>query len=151
MTAATAGAPTQLGHLALRVRDLDKSIAFYTEVLGLKLKMKTRGPAFLGIREDASHELALMPIAADAEGPDPSRAGLYHFAWEMGSFEALQALHNRLIEKGATIAGYSPATDSANVMFFDPDGNEIEAIWEPLGEELARLKAAGPMPKLKHD
>ncbi len=139
----TTGVPTQLGHIALRVRDMDKSVEFYSEVLGLKLHNRTRGPAFLGIRGDASHELALMPLPAGAEGPDPSRAGMYHMAWEMPSFEALEGLHARLIEKGVKIAGYSPAKDSANVMFFDPDGNELEAIWEPTAEEVARIRESG--------
>ena len=138
-----AGRPTQLGHVALRVRDMDGAVKFYSEVLGLTLKNRTRGPAFLGIRPDASHELALMPLPADAAPPDPSRVGMYHFAWEMDSFESLEALHKRLIASGTKIAGYSESTSSANVMFFDPEGNEIEAIWEPLGDELEKVKASG--------
>jgi catechol-2,3-dioxygenase len=147
----TEGRPTQLGHVALRVRDMDGAVKFYNEVLGLAVKNRTRGPAFLGIRPDASHELALMPLPADAPGPDPSRVGMYHFAWEMGSFEALERLHERLLASGTKIAGYSESTDSANVMFFDPEGNEIEAIWEPTEDEVARVKASGrEFPKLKH-
>ena len=150
--ASETGVPTQLGHIALRVRDMDKSVAFYSEVLGLSVKNRTRGPAFLGIREDASHELALMPLPADALGPDPSRAGMYHMAWEMPSFAALENLHERLRANGVKIAGYSPAKNSANVMFFDPDGNELEAIWEPTAEEVARITAGGAeFPSLPHD
>ena len=40
--------------------------------------------------------------------------GLYHFAWEMPSFEALEQLHDRLVAKNADICGYSPAKDSTN-------------------------------------
>ena len=47
------------------------------------------------------------------------------------------------------IGGYSPATNSTNVMFFDPEGNEMEAIWEPSDEILAAAKASGvPIPRL---
>jgi len=81
-------------------------------------------------------------------GTSLSACEMYHFAWEMDSFEALDQLHSRLIAKGAKIAGYSESQNSANVMFFDPEGNEIEAIWEPGAEELARVKEADPVPQL---
>ncbi len=149
MSTKTAGTPRWLGHVALRVRDVDRAAAFYTAVVGLTLRKQTRGITFLGIREDASHELALMPLPADAGEPDPSRVGLYHFAWEMESFADLESLHDRLIAQNVRIGGYSPDPNSANVMFFDPEGNEMEAIWEPTQEELARVKDSGePMPQL---
>lgn len=144
----THGIPTQLGHIALRVRDVDRAVKFYTEVVGLKVRGRGPGAAFLGIREDASHELALFPLPEDAEGPDPKRVGMYHMAWEMASFAELEALHQRLLAHGVRIVGYSDR--QCNVMFLDPDGNELEALWEPSPEELARLRAPdGPgLPRL---
>src|SRR6266540_2107869 len=59
------GTPVQLGHVALRVRDVDKAVEFYTEVLGLTLRHRMRCIAFLAIRADTSHEPALMPLPAD--------------------------------------------------------------------------------------
>jgi catechol 2,3-dioxygenase len=104
------GVPTQLGHLALRVRDVDRAAEFYSDVLGLELKSKAGPIAFLGIRPDASHEIALFPLKEGAPGPDPERVGLYHMAWEMASFEDLAALHERLKARGARIvAKRSPA------------------------------------------
>jgi catechol-2,3-dioxygenase len=141
------GAPTQLGHIALRVPDVDRAARFYSEVLGLTIRNQGRGVAFLGARQDASHELALFPLPAEADGPDPKRVGMYHMAWEMPSFEELELLHERLKARGANIVGYSDG--QCNVMFLDPDGNELEAIWEPSPAELERRKAAGtPLPKL---
>ncbi len=139
-----------LGHIALRVRDVDRAAKFYNEVLGLDVKMQGRGVAFLGIRPDASHEIALFPLPADAPGPDPERVGMYHMAWEMASFAELEGLHARLKEKGAKIVGYSD--NQCNVMFHDPDGNELEAIWEPTAEETEHAKQPGaePLPKLAH-
>jgi catechol-2,3-dioxygenase len=143
-----AGVPTQLGHVALRVRDVDRAVQFYTDVLGLTLRGGGRGAAFLGAREDASHELALFGLPEGSEGPDPDRVGMYHMAWEMASFAELEQLHQRLLAHGARIVGYSDR--QCNVMFLDPDGNELEAIWEPSEEELARSRAPGgtPLPQL---
>ncbi len=64
MAGAATGVPTQLGHIALRVRDVDAAVTFYTEALGLKLKNRFGPMAFLGIRDDASHEIALFPLPA---------------------------------------------------------------------------------------
>jgi catechol-2,3-dioxygenase len=146
----SAVAPKRLAHVALRVRDVDRSVEFYTNVVGLKLRHRREHAAFLGIREDTSHELALFSLGMEAEGPDPAQVGMYHIAWETDSFELLEQLHRRLIECGARIAGYSESPTSSNVMFFDPDGNELEFIWEPSEEVLAQAKAAGvPIPKLQ--
>ena len=141
------GVPKRLGHVALRVRDVDRAVTFYSQVLGLDVRNHGR-VAFLGIRPDSSHELALFPLGDDAAGPDPKRVGMYHMAWEMPSFEELEQLHRRLVDKGARIVGYSDG--QCNVMFLDPDGNELEAIWEPSPDELERLRAPdGPgLPKL---
>jgi catechol-2,3-dioxygenase len=139
------GIPTQLGHVALRVRDLDRAVQFYTEVLGLTLRHQGRGAAFLGNRQDASHELALFPLAEDAADPDPARVGMYHMAWERASFAELERLHERLLAHGTRIAGYSDS--QCNVMFLDPDGNELEAIWEPSPDRAVR--DAMELPRLK--
>jgi catechol-2,3-dioxygenase len=126
----TTGIPTQLGHVALRVRNLDRAVEFYRDVVGLPLRARHGDHvAFLGIRPDASHEIALFAVGVDAPSPEPNRVGLYHMAWEMASFEDLQQFHSRLLSSGATITGYSDR--QCNVMFLDPDGNENEALWEP--------------------
>jgi catechol-2,3-dioxygenase len=140
MTLAATGVPTQLGHIALRVRDLERSVQFYRDVLGLELKSQQPTVAFLGIRPDASHEVALFQLGPDAPGPEADRVGMYHMAWEMPSFEALQTLNDRLKAHAVRITGYSPR--QMNVMFLDPDGNELEAIWEPSDAELERLKTS---------
>ncbi|MGH2584121.1 MAG: VOC family protein [Dehalococcoidia bacterium] len=147
-TAARQGVPTQLGHVALRVRDVDRAVQFYRDVLGLEVKSYTPRAAFLGIRPDASHELALFPLGDKADGPDPRRVGMYHSAWEMASFADLEQLHQRLLAHNTQIAGYNDR--GWNVMFLDPDGNELEAIWEPSAEERAEQPGGAPLPRLSH-
>jgi len=146
---AAAGVPTQLGHVALRVSDLARSVQFYRDVIG----MTERGGfenkvAFLGIRADASHEIALFQLPHDdAPGPDPNRAGMYHMAWEMASFDDLKQFHQRLLDHQVRVVGYSDR--QCNVMFLDPDGNELEAIWEPTPAELAQM-GTETLPRLEH-
>ena len=62
--------------------------------------------AFLGVRPDASHEVALFALAADAPGPEQARVGMYHMAWEMPSFDALEA-PRAAAGRTANITGYS--------------------------------------------
>jgi catechol-2,3-dioxygenase len=139
-TTQTAGVPTQLGHVALRVRNLDRAVEFYRDVVGLPLRSRHGDQvAFLGIRDDASHEIALFAVESEAPGPEANRVGLYHMAWEMASFEDLQVFHQRLQSSGAKITGYSDR--QCNVMFLDPDGNENEALWEP-------VETPDPLPRL---
>ncbi|MCH6563798.1 MAG: VOC family protein [Myxococcales bacterium] len=63
--------PKQLGHLVIRVRDLERSEKFYTSVLGLEVTNKRPGRmVFMSAGGDSSHELALIPVAADAPARD---------------------------------------------------------------------------------
>jgi catechol-2,3-dioxygenase len=123
--------PKRLGHLVLRVRDLARSEQFYTGVLGLHVTTKIPGMmVFMTAAGDSSHELALMSVGPDAPGPESTRVGLYHFAWEMESLADLRAMYRKLQESDVTIAGIGDHGISLGVYLLDPDGNEIEVFYE---------------------
>ena len=96
--------PVQLGHVNIRVRDVERSEKFYTEVLGLEVTHRRGDTVFLSAREH-SHELAIRGIGPDAPEPDSRQVGTNHFAWEMASFEDLQTMYRHLKEKGVKILG----------------------------------------------
>lgn len=123
--------PKQLGHLVLRVRDVEKSEKWYADVLGLHTTNKRAGRmVFMSAGDSASHELALMSLGPDAPGPESNRVGLYHFAWEMESFDDLRTLYQEMKQKNVKIGGIGDHGISIGVYLFDPDGNEIEVFYE---------------------
>ena len=119
--------PKQLGHLVLRVRNLQRSEDFYSRVLGLEVKGRAGDSmVFFRSHEDVDHDLAIAKIADDAPSPEANRVGLYHFAYELGSFDELREAYRTLNEEGIKIAGFGDHGDTKGLYLLDPDGIEIE-------------------------
>ena len=131
--------PLQLGHVNIRVRDLQRSENFYTEVLGLVVTHRREDIVFLS-SNNLSHELAISPVGMDAPGPDRDRVGTNHNAWRMATFEALQRMYRHLKEKQVEILRTRQNATSIGIYFCDPDGNENEVYYE---ESDARWRQGG--------
>lgn len=126
---------TRLNHAVLYVRDVSRSVAFYTEALGFRLlPMKPdgfSGAAFLqapGSTND--HDLGLFEIGAGA-GPSTagrSTVGLYHLAWEVDTLAELERLAGVLRARGALV-GASDHGTTKSLYAKDPDGLEFEVAW----------------------
>ena len=120
----------ELGHLVLYVRDLERSAAFYRDVLGwdvaFPVTLGTPAAAFTSGR--THHELLLIEVGEDAAAvPAGRRLGLYHFGLKVGDTDdELRAVLARLQESGVTIVGASDHTVTHSLYILDPDGNEIE-------------------------
>ena len=125
-------ATSKLGHLVLRVRDLDRSERFYTDVLGLKKAGGIPGVmSFFTTQSNSdSHDLALMRVGPEAPTPDPRGVGLYHFAYQVDSEEALADAYRTLQEAGVPITGTGDHGVSKGIYITDPDGIEIEITYE---------------------
>lgn len=123
--------PMHLGHVVMRVRDMDRSLDFYTRVMGLTIMERSpSGTVFMSANTEKSHELAIRAIGMDAAGPDSSLIGQAHYAWQMASFEDLQELYTRLKENDVPIQHVRDHGISLGVYLTDPDGNEIEVYYE---------------------
>lgn len=119
--------PSRLGHLVIRVRDLERSEEFYTQVLGLEVKGRGGDRmVFFRSNPDVDHDLAIMKISGDAPPPEPDRVGLYHFAYELGSIEEIKNAYQVVQEKGVPVAGFGDHGDTKGLYILDPDGIEIE-------------------------
>ena len=122
--------PMQLGHVVMRVRDLERSVDFYTRIMGLTVMVKSERACFMSANTDKSHELAVFELGPDAPGPDQSRVGQAHMAWQMKTFEDLQELYGRLKENEIRIKHIADHGLSLGVYLFDPDDNEVEVYYE---------------------
>jgi catechol-2,3-dioxygenase len=124
----------ELGHLVLYVRDVERSAAFYRDVLGWRQILPdpaAGGPAFPVAAFSSGrthHELLLIEVGEDATPiPAGRRVGMYHFGLKVGdSDDELREALNRITEAGVMISGASDHTVTHSLYIFDPDGNEIE-------------------------
>jgi len=126
---------TRLNHAVLFVRELERSVHFYTTVLGFRVVDMTpegfNGAAFLqapGSTND--HDLGLFALGAGAgaSGAGRSTVGLYHLAWEVDTLAELEALSGKLAEAGA-LSGSSDHGTTKSLYAHDPDGLEFEVAW----------------------
>ena len=122
----------RLNHAVLYVRDVERSVAFYRDVLGFRTVQEIPGrAAFLqaeGSRND--HDLGLFAIGdrAGASAAGRSTVGLYHLAWEVDTLGELERIRQRLAEAGA-LAGASDHGTTKALYAHDPDGLEFEVSW----------------------
>lgn len=117
-----------LGHIVFYVRNLERSVQFYTAAVGLGLCGTIfNGRAALLSGGNTHHELLLIETG-DATGPlQGRRIGLYHVGWKIGdSLEELRGLSRRLDKLGYPVDGMSDHIVSQSLYLRDPDGNEVE-------------------------
>jgi catechol-2,3-dioxygenase len=124
----------RLNHAVLYVRDVRRSVEFYSNVLGFRVvsdMAELPGAAFLQAAGSGNdHDLGLFEIGAGAgaSGAGRSTVGLYHLAWEVDTLEELRATAQRLAEAGALVGASDHSTTKA-LYAVDPDGLEFEVSW----------------------
>lgn len=122
----------ELGHIVLYVRNAERSVAFYRDVLGWAQVLPAPDQPIEGIAMFSSgrthHELLLIEVGEDA-APIPAgrHVGLYHFGLKVGdSDEELRETLARLQEAGVPLMGAGDHGFTHSLYLADPDGNEIE-------------------------
>src|SRR5437763_13327119 len=99
--------PQEIGHVVLRVRDLERSSAFY-ELLGFRKVGEIGGVmAFFTATGANHHDLALQQVGAAAPAPTQNMVGLYHVAIRLPSDAHVRPAFHRLVDAGVEIVGSS--------------------------------------------
>jgi catechol 2,3-dioxygenase len=119
-----------IGHVHLKVSDLERAIAFYRDVLGFDLMERMPGAAFLSA--GGYHHHIGLNTWQSRNGPAPPRnaTGLYHVAIRYPSRRALADAVRRLAEANVSLEGASDHGVSEALYLHDPDGNGLELYWD---------------------
>lgn len=125
--------PRRIGHIVLNVRDLKKSVEFYTQIVGLQVSDYIEDQmAFLRCGQD-HHDLALAQIPPDhdlfGDTYAPGRPGLEHFAYQLESLKEIEEAAEYLKAQGVEIVrgiGKHGPGENLFLVFKDPDGNYCE-------------------------
>lgn len=120
--------PERIAHVVIKVRELERSRKFYTEILGMQVvkDVPQIKACFLSFNGRDHHEVALFEIGPQAEGPKANQVGLLHFAFRLRNEEDLRTAYQELKERGVPVSFTVNHGVSKSVYFRDPDGNELE-------------------------
>ena len=122
----------KISHVVLKVADLERSVRFYTEVMGLRVSdaypesMMPGRMVFLRCNDD-HHGVALV---GGAQGP-ADQSELHHFAFEVATLDEVFRAREHLKRHGVAIGfeGRRRAGQQIAIEFADPDGHQLEICW----------------------
>jgi len=116
-----------IGHVHLKVSDLDRSVEFYTRVLGFEVKQRWQASAAFLSFGGYHHHLGLNTWESRGGPPSPrGSAGLFHFAILYPERAALARALKRVLEAGVQVDGAADHGVSEAIYLHDPDHNGIE-------------------------
>lgn len=113
----------KLGHVHLKVSDLEEAVDFYRTVFGFDVEEESGKYVFLS--SGSEHHVVALQEIDDPSSPARNQPGLYHLAFEVGSEEELRAIADRArpVTKWVTPVDHGI---SRSIYFEDPSGNGIE-------------------------
>ena len=148
-------ADTRIGHVHLKVAQLDRAITFYRDLMGFDLLMNFGTAAFLSAGGYHHHIGLNTWESANGAPPAPGTTGLYHFAVNYPTRRDLAVALVRLLDGGWGIDGASDHGTHEAIYLHDPDFNGIELAWDRPAEQwphehgrLAFLRKALDFPSL---
>ena len=117
-----------LGHVVLKVQSIERSEAFYSQVLGIPVISRISHPVHMTCFSLGNHhDLAIIAVGAHAPTPDPTATGLAHVAFRIGDTdEQFSSMKGDLDAEGVPILYEADRAFTKSVHLLDPDGNEVE-------------------------
>ena len=126
----------KVGHVVLSVKDVEASMKFYTEALGMDVMLHREGNAAFLSFGTQHHDIALFRAPEDAE---MGNLGLNHIAFQIeGGETELRQLYGRILQHDAKVDYTTDHGMTHSVYFFDPDGNRLEIFSEVMDPEAGR-------------
>ena len=120
-----------IGHVHLKVSDLDRAIEFYCGVLGFNLVARYRNSAAFVAAGDYHHHLGLNTWESQgASAPPPHHTGLYHVAIRFPTRHDLAVAARRVLAAGTPLQGASDHGVSVSIYVTDPFGIGLELTWD---------------------
>jgi catechol 2,3-dioxygenase len=124
-------AGTHIGHVHLKVADLERSLGFYRDILGFELMQYYGNSAAFVSAGGYHHHIGLNTWHSKNSGPAPgNKAGLYHLAILYPTRKDLAVALQRLADANYSITGASDHGVSEAIYLNDPDGNGVELYWD---------------------
>ncbi len=121
----------RIGHVHLKVADLERALGFYRDVLGFELTQRLGQQAAFLSAGGYHHHIALNTWESAAGKPPPEGStGLYHVAILYPSRAELADALRRLVKAGISLEGASDHGVSEALYLRDPDGNGVELYWD---------------------
>jgi len=119
----------RVGHVVLKMRDLEKAKAFYQGVLGMKIGAESERGIFFRFG-DYHHDIAVFKTGDDADLPKANQVGLVHVALVTDGVQTVKAMYERCKEMGVEIVGSNDHAITKSLYIKDPEGNTIEIYAE---------------------
>jgi catechol 2,3-dioxygenase len=127
----TVPAGTRIGHIHLKVADLERALAFYRDLLGFELQQYYGDSAAFISAGGYHHHIGLNTWHSKNAGPAPVKAaGLYHTAILYPTRKDLAIVLKRLIDAKYPLTGASDHGVSEAIYLDDPDQNGVELYWD---------------------
>ncbi len=120
----------RVGHVVLKMRDLDAAKRFYRDILGMKITDEREGFGVFFRFQDYHHDIAVFKVDAAAEAPRPNQVGLAHVALVVDSYDTLKSMYQHLKDHDVPIVRTVDHGITRSVYFKDPEGNELEIYCE---------------------